>query len=112
MITDHSNYENVRDYSLYINDTYTVQDIVNVDTPWTFDQTVKFTSDEGENSWFRSAVVFDGEHWYQTMSWNGENEVAVNYAVQQEDYDENIFNHMNVNMVAPGDITYWVNQSL
>lgn len=43
--------DNVREYSILVNDTYTIMDEVEVKDPWNFEQTLMFEED-GENIFF------------------------------------------------------------
>lgn len=81
VITDNSDNSSkfVHDYSLFVNDTYTIHDYVEVLDPWTLEQYIKFTSIDGELYWFNSDLHYNGDHWTQTISWNGQNEILLEY---------------------------------
>ena len=60
----------VREYSLYVNDTYTLSDEVVVKDPWSFEQDIKFK--EGDNrNWMAMHVHFDGDKWVSSLNWDG-----------------------------------------
>ena len=60
----------VREYSLYVNDTYTLRDEVVVKDPWSFEQDIKFV--EGDNrNWMAMHVHFDGDKWVSSLNWDG-----------------------------------------
>ena len=76
----------VRDYALNINDTYTIHDSVMIEDPWSIDQTLKFSKENGYLFEITSEVQFDGEHWKQTISANGQKDVLVDYKVPEDDF--------------------------
>jgi len=77
-ITDTSanNSDNVREYSMFIDDTYTVSDFVKVTDPWRFEQQIKFTESSALN-WMNMNVFYNGDKWEQSLSWDGEYDLSI-----------------------------------
>ena len=73
VITDTSDNDsnNVREYSIFIDDAYTISDLVEVSDPWNFMQSIKFTEGDSLN-WFTTHIHYNGDTWEQTFRWNGE----------------------------------------
>ena len=60
----------VRDYSIRVDDNYTIKDSVEVMDPWNFQQQVKLT--QGPIlKWLTMEIHFDGQIWQQTLDWDG-----------------------------------------
>jgi len=72
-----------RDYSLYINETYTVSDKIRFLNHQSFEQQIKFTSDDGDLTWVTMSVAYDGTKWYQNFEWNGLNGYSASYDFDQ-----------------------------
>ena len=77
-ITDTSanNSEHVREYSMFIDDTYTVSDFVKVTDPWRFQQQIKFSESSALN-WMNMHVFYNGDKWEQSLSWDGKYDLSI-----------------------------------
>lgn len=78
VITDTSDNpsENVREYSILIDDTYSITDEVEVKDPWNFEQILKFK--EGEKIVYMiQSVFYDGTSWRQNLDWDGTYEMPI-----------------------------------
>ena len=53
----------VRDYSITVNDTFTVKDFVEVKSHSSLDQTLKFIDDTGALTWVTSQLEYKGNAW-------------------------------------------------
>ena len=94
VITDTSDNasSNVREYKMYINDTYTISDTVQVIDPWNFKQTLTYKPDEGKGSYIVIKVYYDGYAWRQTLDWEGL------HAIDYELSAENVYSTQNNRM--------------
>jgi len=94
VITDYS--ENVgpevREYSLYVNDTYTLSDVVLVKDPWSFEQDIKFEEGDALN-WMAMHVHFDGDKFVQSLNWDGKYDTTLTVS-KRDGYGQDHFVNM------------------
>jgi len=61
--------EFIREYRIYVNDTYMIQDMVEVIDPWNFEQDVTFEDANG-SVYLNIHMYYDGLVWRQTLDWD------------------------------------------
>jgi hypothetical protein len=66
--------DTVRDYELYIDDTYRVRDMVSVVNARSFMQQIKFTGNDGSLVWLTIHTQYTVDSIEAKLSWNGDEE--------------------------------------
>ena len=85
---------------MYINDTYSISDTVEVNDPWNFKQTLTYKPDDGEGAYLVNKVYYDGFSWRQTLDWEGL------YALDYELSATNVYSNENNRMDMASTSSY------
>ena len=71
--------DTIRDYELYVNDTYRVHDMISVEDPHNLMQQIKFTGPNEWLVWLTIHTRYTGAEFYSRLSWNGGEEYGISW---------------------------------
>ena len=76
-----------RDYKIYIDDTFSIKDELEVNNPTDFRQTLSYEPDAVKGTYIVNHISYDGQTWRQTAEWEGYFEQEYMYQLGNEGRD-------------------------
>ena len=67
--------DNVRNYSLRVNEKLTMEDFIRISDPWSFEQLITMKDlniEDKENYSVKTRIQFTGHFWRQQIEWDGD----------------------------------------
>ena len=80
----------VRDYSINVNDTYTLSTTVEIKSHWSLEQEFKHANIFGGLSWVNLDLLYTGTEWYQVIEWDGDDKVVAKHTHDLNDDSSSI----------------------